>query len=153
MRYHLSDIQQILGARWLQKPAADLLTEQLLFDSRSLATPANALFFALPGKHRDGHRFIPDLYAQGVRQFVVRQLPEPDLMPEAGFLQVEDPLEALQKLAAYHRSQFRIPVIGITGSNGKTVVKEWLAQLLSPDFDLVRSPKSYNSQIGAALSV
>ncbi|HLP94584.1 MAG TPA: bifunctional UDP-N-acetylmuramoyl-tripeptide:D-alanyl-D-alanine ligase/alanine racemase [Saprospiraceae bacterium] len=153
MRYHLSDIQQILGARWLQKPAADLLTEQLLFDSRSLATPANALFFALPGKHRDGHRFIPDLYAQGVRQFVVRQLPEPDLMPEAGFLQVEDPLEALQKLAAYHRSQFRIPVIGITGSNGKTVVKEWLAQLLSPDFDLVRSPKSYNSQIGVPLSV
>jgi alanine racemase len=117
----------------LQKPAGDPLTEQLLFDSRSLAAPANALFFALPGKHRDGHRFIADLYAQGVRQFVVQQFPEPDLMPEAFFLQVNQPLEALQTLAAYHRSRFQIPVIGITGSNGKTVVKEWLAQLLSPD--------------------
>lgn len=153
MRYHLSDIQQILGARWLQQPASDPLTEQLLFDSRSLTTPANALFFALPGKHRDGHRFIPELYAQGVRQFVVKQWPEPDLMPEAGFLQVDDPLKALQALAMHHRSRFQIPVIGITGSNGKTVVKEWLAQLLSPDFDLVRSPKSYNSQIGVPLSV
>ncbi|MBL7808374.1 MAG: bifunctional UDP-N-acetylmuramoyl-tripeptide:D-alanyl-D-alanine ligase/alanine racemase [Saprospiraceae bacterium] len=153
MRYHLSDIQSILGARWLQKPAGDPLTEQLLYDSRSLAAPANALFFALPGKHRDGHRFIPDLYAQGVRQFVVQQLPEPDLMPEAFFLQVPHPLEAIQTLAAHHRSRFQIPVIGITGSNGKTVVKEWLAQLLSPDFDLVRSPKSYNSQIGVPLSV
>jgi alanine racemase len=153
VRYHLSDIQQILGAHWLQKPAGDPLTEQLLFDSRSLAAPANALFFALPGKHRDGHRFIADLYAQGVRQFVVQQFPEPDLMPEAFFLQVNQPLEALQTLAAYHRSRFQIPVIGITGSNGKTVVKEWLAQLLSPDFDLVRSPKSYNSQIGVPLSV
>ncbi|HAD12123.1 MAG TPA: bifunctional UDP-N-acetylmuramoyl-tripeptide:D-alanyl-D-alanine ligase/alanine racemase [Saprospirales bacterium] len=153
MRYHLSDIQSITGANWLQKPAGDPLTEQLLFDSRSLAAPANALFFALPGKHRDGHRFIADLYAQGVRQFVVQQFPEPDRMPEAFFLQVDQPLEALQALAAYHRSRFQIPVIGITGSNGKTVVKEWLAQLLSPDFDLVRSPKSYNSQIGVPLSV
>lgn len=153
MTYLLSDIQQILQATWLQSIRPDARVEHLLFDSRSVSTPAGSLFFALPGKHRDGHRFIPELYAQGVRHFVVGQAVEAKQWPEANILQVSHPLEALQTLAAYHRSRFQIPVIGITGSNGKTVVKEWLAQLLSPDFDLVRSPKSYNSQIGVPLSV
>lgn len=151
--YSLSNIQTILQAEWLQKTETDPTVEHLLFDSRSVAAPAVSLFFALPGKNRDGHRFLPELYAQGVRQFVVSQEVDTKNLPEANILKVENTLDALQHLAAYHRSRFQIPVIGITGSNGKTVVKEWLAQLLSPDFDLVRSPKSYNSQIGVPLSV
>ncbi len=153
MTYSLSNIQEILQARWLQKTEANPSVEQLLFDSRSVAAPAVSLFFALPGKQRDGHRFIPELYAQGVRQFVVSQDLDTKKLPEANILKVENTLDALQRLAVHHRSRFQIPVIGITGSNGKTVVKEWLAQLLSPDFDLVRSPKSYNSQIGVPVSV
>ena len=153
MTYQLSDIQRILSAVWIQKSTTDPVVEHLLFDSRSVAAPGASLFFALQGKHRDGHRFMPDLYAQGLRQFVVSEPVDKHLYPEANILLVENTLDALQKLAAYHRSRFNIPVIGITGSNGKTVVKEWLAQLLSPDFDLVRSPKSYNSQIGVPLSV
>ncbi len=151
--YTLSDIQRILHAEWLQKTEANSTVEQLLFDSRSVAAPAVSLFFALPGKHRDGHRFVPELYAQGVRQFIVSQDVGTQKLPLANILKVENTLDALQNLAAYHRSRFNIPVIGITGSNGKTVVKEWLAQLLSPDFDIIRSPKSYNSQIGVPLSV
>lgn len=151
--YSLSNIQTILQAEWLQKTESDPTVEHLLFDSRSVVAPAVSLFFALPGKNRDGHRFLPELYTQGVRQFVVSQSIDTKSLPEANILKVENTLDALQHLAAYHRSRFQIPVIGITGSNGKTVVKEWLAQLLSPDFDLVRSPKSYNSQIGVPLSV
>jgi len=153
MIYHLADIQCILQGKWLQKNEANPAVAQLLSDSRSVVAPALSLFFALPGKHRDGHRFIPELYAQGVRQFVVSKTIDLKKLPEANILKVENTLAALQNLAAHHRSRFQIPVIGITGSNGKTVVKEWLAQLLSPDFDLVRSPKSYNSQIGVPLSV
>lgn len=153
VRYSISDIQQILQAAWLQKTDPDSTVEHLLFDSRSLAAPAVSLFFALPGKHRDGHIFISELYAKGVRQFVVSQQVDPAPWPAANILLVNNTLDALQNLAAHHRSRFNIPVIGITGSNGKTVVKEWLAQLLSPDFDLVRSPKSFNSQIGVPLSV
>jgi alanine racemase len=151
--YTLSDIQTILQARWLQKADPTSRVEYLLFDSRSVAAPALSLFFALPGKNRNGHRFLPELYAQGLRQFVVSQAVDVQKMPEANILQVENTLEALQQLAAQHRSRFNIPVIGITGSNGKTVVKEWLAQLLSPDFNIVRSPKSFNSQIGVPISV
>lgn len=151
--YLFSDIQTMTGAHCLQKTQPAARVEQLLFDSRSVTAPAVSLFFALPGKHRDGHRFIPELYDRGVRQFVVSQPPDLRAFPEGNFLLVENTLDALQQLAAAHRARFHIPVIGITGSNGKTVVKEWLAQLLSPDFDLVRSPKSFNSQIGVPLSV
>ncbi|MFN0214772.1 MAG: bifunctional UDP-N-acetylmuramoyl-tripeptide:D-alanyl-D-alanine ligase/alanine racemase [Saprospiraceae bacterium] len=153
MAYQLSDIQHILNAKWLQKADANTKVEQLILDSRTVVAPAVSLFFALPGKYRDGHGFLPELYAQGIRQFVVHKAIDPQKFPEANILKVENTLVALQDLAAHHRAQFNIPVIGITGSNGKTVVKEWLAQLLSPDFDIVRSPKSYNSQIGVPLSV
>ena len=151
--YQLSDIQHILQAEWLQKSKSNPTVEHLLFDSRSVAAPAASLFFAFPGKHRNGHQFVPELYAQGIRQFVVSQAVDTQKLPEANILKVENTLEALQNLVAFHRSRFNIPVIGITGSNGKTVVKEWLAQILSPDFDIVRSPKSFNSQIGVPLSV
>src|SRR5690606_10304492 len=122
----------------------------LLYDSRKLADVTHGLFFALAGR-RDGHQYIADAYAGGVRNFVVGE-GKLDLarFPTANFIVVRDTLAALQALAAHHRARFSYPVIGITGSNGKTVVKEWLNQLLTPDHRIVRSPKSYNSQIGVA---
>src|SRR5260221_2169887 len=129
------------------------MIEQLLLDSRKVHSPATSLFFALKGIRREGHQFIPEIYKKGVRNFVVSEKMDTIIYPQSNFLFVNDTLSALQQLAAYHRSQFNIPVIGITGSNGKTIVKEWLYQLLQEDFNIVRSPKSYNSQIGVPLSV
>ena len=153
MVYTIDDIQKILGAEWLLKSAPEAVTEQLLFDSRQVAMPSRSLFFALSGERLDGHRYLPDLYKIGVRQFVVSKKVNPADFPEASILLVKNTLQALQLLARQHRSRFHIPVVGITGSNGKTVIKEWLWQLLSADFHIVRSPKSYNSQIGVPLSV
>lgn len=133
--------------------AEDARIENLLLDSRKVYSPAVSLFFALKGPRRDGHQFIPELYKKGVRNFVVSKSIDPHLYPEANFLLVDDTLKALQQLAAWHRGQFAVPVIGITGSNGKTIVKEWLYQLLHENYNIVRSPKSYNSQIGVPLSV
>jgi len=153
MSYSISNIQHLLHADWLQQinPAAPV--EQLLFDSRLVSAPPVSLFFALPGKRHDGHDHLTAAYRAGVRQFIVCQPIDIENLPEANVLHVENTLNALQALAAWHRSRFQIPVIGITGSNGKTVVKEWLYQLLAPDWNIVRSPKSYNSQIGVPLSV
>jgi Alr-MurF fusion protein len=149
----LFDIQTTLQARWLQRRRPEALVERLLLDSRQTGAPVGTLFFALPGKRHDGHHYIQDLYNAGVRHFVVsREIPKENL-PDADILLVDNTLDALQQLAAHRRSQFEIPVVGITGSNGKTVVKEWLYQLLAPDFNIVRSPKSYNSQTGVPLSV
>ena len=125
----------------------------LLLDSRRMFNPAGAMFFAIRGERRNGHLFIAELYRKGVRAFVVSEEPDVDAYPGAAFLRVTDTLVALQELAAYHRSRFSIPVIGITGSNGKTIVKEWLFQLLQEDHHIVRSPRSYNSQTGVPLSV
>ncbi|MBI1344295.1 MAG: bifunctional UDP-N-acetylmuramoyl-tripeptide:D-alanyl-D-alanine ligase/alanine racemase [Terrimonas sp.] len=129
------------------------IIEYLVFDSRKLYFPASSLFFALVGERRDGHAFIDEVYRKGVCCFVVSNPVDTTKYPNALFICVDDTLVALQQLAAYHRSQFTIPVVGIAGSNGKTIVKEWLYQLLSPDYNIVRSPKSYNSQIGVPLSV
>ena len=127
--------------------------DHILFDSRKLAFPETTIFFALTEGRRNGHGYITDLYIRGVRAFVVSEEPAKEKFSEALFILVPDTLHALQMLAAHHRLQFNYPVIGITGSNGKTVVKEWLNYLLSPDFRIVRSPKSYNSQIGVPLSI
>jgi alanine racemase len=151
--YTITDIQTILAAEALQLTAPDARIETLLIDSRQVVTPTVSLFFALPGKRHDGHRYLADLYERGVRNFVVARAQDLKNLPEANVLKVNNSLDALQQLAAFHRSRFNIPVIGITGSNGKTVVKEWLWQLLSPDFNIVRSPKSYNSQVGVPLSL
>ena len=124
----------------------------LLTDSRRGGSNPDALFFAINGLHHDGHQFIPNLYERGVRQFVVEK-PVPYELPEANVIQVAHGITALQALAAAHRRRFTIPVIGLTGSNGKTIVKEWLHQLLSPHLAVAMSPKSYNSQIGVPLSV
>lgn len=125
----------------------------LLYDSRRLADVAHGLFFALVDR-RDGHRYIGDAYTAGIRNFVIMDgRIDVTRFPGTNFIAVDDTLQALQELAASHRARFTYPVIGITGSNGKTIVKEWLAQLLAPEYRMARSPKSYNSQIGVALSL
>ena len=135
---------------FLRRPDDPIL--HLLTDSRTLVSPHGTLFFAIPTKRNSGCRYIDGLYQAGVRQFVVPADCDLDL-PEANIWRVDDVLAALQRLAAHHRAQFSYPVVGITGSNGKTIVKDWIVQLLSPDRRLVSSPKSYNSQIGVPLSV
>jgi alanine racemase len=147
--YSINDVKQIINATGII--TTDCTISVLLTDSRRIINPVYSLFFALNNR-RDGHQFIADAYTAGVRNFVVNHQPD-TIMPDANFLIVKDVLTALQVLAAYHRKQFNIPVIGITGSNGKTIVKEWLYQLMCPEKNIVRNPKSYNSQIGVPLSV
>ncbi|MDD4032831.1 MAG: bifunctional UDP-N-acetylmuramoyl-tripeptide:D-alanyl-D-alanine ligase/alanine racemase [Bacteroidales bacterium] len=126
---------------------------QISIDTRTLSNPPDTLFFALKGKNHDGHKYIDEAYQAGVRCFVTDEPIDTSKYPGAAFIQTEDSLESLQKLAAAHRRKFPVPVIGITGSNGKTVVKEWIFQLLRNDYNVVRSPRSYNSQVGVPLSV
>jgi Alr-MurF fusion protein len=125
----------------------------LLTDSRNLTNAQRTLFIAIETKFNDGHLFIDELYKKGVRQFIVRKTFDTDFFPEASFIIVEDCLKALHNLVIHHRQKFKLPIIGITGSNGKTIVKEWLNQLLSHYLSLCVNPKSYNSQIGVPLSV
>lgn len=133
--------------------AKDRPVNTLLLDSRKKTTDSNALFFAIKGPRNDGHDHIGELYSSGVRQFVIEHPIETAHLPLANIIRVDSSIKALQALATFHRNQFDIPVIGITGSNGKTIVKEWLFQLLSPDFFIAKNPGSYNSQIGVALSI
>ncbi|MEI8136956.1 MAG: Mur ligase family protein, partial [Bacteroidota bacterium] len=127
-----------------------------LNDSRALQTPSETIFIALKTSRNNGHNYIPDLIEKGVKSFLIEEN-EVDVSKyrntDVAFIISINPLKAIQSLAAYHRKQFTIPVIGITGSNGKTVVKEWLYQLLKNNYSICRSPKSYNSQIGVPLSV
>ncbi len=127
--------------------------DNLLTDTRKIDTPAHTLFVALKTKLRNGHNFIQDAYQAGVRSFLVSEEQDMTLLPGAGILLVKDTLAALQQIVAAYRKRFDIPVIGITGSNGKTMVKEWLYQLLGDSYNTLRSPKSYNSQVGVPLSV
>ena len=162
MNYNIEKITTLIGARRIGN--ADAQIGWLLTDSRSLCFPEETLFFALKTQRNDGHRYIADLYRRGVRNFVVSQEAVGDehfsfltshssFQDDANILIVPSPLAALQRLAERHRDEFNIPIVGITGSNGKTMVKEWLYQLLSPQFSVTRSPKSFNSQIGVPLSV
>lgn len=155
MSYSIESITEIIGARRVGNAPATI--DWLLTDSRSLSFPEETLFFALATRRNDGANYITDLYARGVRNFVVSEDNAQRIinyqLSVVNLLIVPNPLKALQKLAELHRGQFQIPVIGITGSNGKTIVKEWLHQLLSPERAIVRSPRSYNSQIGVPLSV
>ena len=152
MSRSIEEIASVVGAKRVGTHNANI--DWLLTDSRSLCFPEETLFFALKTKRNDGHKYIEELYAKGVRNFVVTELPDTIKHCQgSNFLVVNDTLKALQRLAAKHREQFDIPVIGITGSNGKTVVKEWIYQLVTPDKVVTRSPRSYNSQIGVPLSV
>ncbi|MBR1388953.1 MAG: bifunctional UDP-N-acetylmuramoyl-tripeptide:D-alanyl-D-alanine ligase/alanine racemase [Prevotella sp.] len=156
--YTIEKIATLIGARRLGE--TDARIGWLLTDSRSLCFPEETLFFALSSARNDGHRYITDLYRRGVRNFVVENkglqeycAPDRAQMADANFLVVPSTLAALQRLAERHRDEFDVPIVGITGSNGKTMVKEWLYQLLLPSQKIVRSPRSYNSQIGVPLSV
>ena len=154
MNYTIEKITTLIGARRIG--TTDAKIGWLLTDSRSLCFPEETLFFALKTQRNDGHRYIEDLYRRGVRNFVIEQAEAKRLtsrFADANFLVVPSPLAALQRLAERHRDEFDIPIVGITGSNGKTMVKEWLSQLLAPSMTVTRSPKSYNSQIGVPLSV
>lgn len=153
MTYTIEKITTLIGAHHYGENAADVAF--ILTDSRSLCFPEETLFFALQTNRNDGHKYIPELYQRGVRNFVVTDVPadRTETYPDANFLKVSNTLKALQRLAERHRDEFDIPVVGITGSNGKTMVKEWLYQLLSPEMFVTRSPRSYNSQIGVPLSV
>jgi alanine racemase len=151
LSYFISHIARVIGAN--AEVVADNSIDYIFFDSRKIFYPGTSLFIALKGPRRNGHSFLPELYKKGVRNFIVCEEIKKVDFPGSNILYVKDGLKALQQLAAFHRKQFRFPVIGITGSNGKTIVKEWLYQLLHENFNIVRSPKSYNSQIGVPLSV
>lgn len=153
MTYTIEKITTLIGAHHYGENVANVAF--ILTDSRSLCFPEETLFFALQTNRNDGHKYIPELYQRGVRNFVVTDVPtdRAEMYPDANFLKVSNTLKALQRLAERHRDEFDIPVVGITGSNGKTMVKEWLYQLLSPEMFVTRSPRSYNSQIGVPLSV
>ena len=153
MNYTIEKVTTLIGARRYGDKDANI--SFVLTDSRSLCFPEETLFFALKTERNDGQNYIPELYARGVRNFVVEVVPEDwaTRYPDSNFLKVVGSLEALQRLAERHRDEYLIPIVGITGSNGKTMVKEWLYQLLSPQMVVTRSPRSYNSQIGVPLSV
>lgn len=151
MNYSILEIADVLGAD--TKGLHPATIDTLLTDSRSLAYPEKSLFFAIPTASNDGHKYIGQLHEKHVRNFVVEYIPEGNFDDSTNFIVVDDTTKALQELASYHRHKFNIPVIGITGSRGKTTVKEWLYQLLRDDFKIVRSPRSYNSQIGVPLSL
>ena len=153
MKYNIEKVTTLIGAH--RYGSANSEIEWLLTDSRSLCFPEETLFFAISTERNDGRKYIHELYQRGVRNFVVHDLPDhaQECYPDANFLKVADTRIALQRLAERHRDRFSIPVVGITGSNGKTMVKEWLYQLLSPTMVVTRSPRSFNSQIGVPLSV
>ncbi|MFC2115192.1 bifunctional UDP-N-acetylmuramoyl-tripeptide:D-alanyl-D-alanine ligase/alanine racemase [Bacteroidota bacterium] len=152
-RYTLQKIAEICEGE-LSGSAREEVS-RISIDSRTISQPGEILFVAIRGERHDGHRFIPELIDRGIKAFLVQELPLKDKIKGSGvsFILVMDTLGALQKLAAFHRSTHQSRVIGITGSNGKTIVKEWAYQVLSPDRHVVTSPKSYNSQVGVPLSV
>jgi alanine racemase len=151
MSIRIQNIVSILKAKAIGN-TEEAVIETVSIDSRSLQNSAQTLFFALTGPNNNAHSYIKDLIATGVQNFVVLYIPE-GCAGKANFLLVENTLDALQQFAAYYRSLYDFPIIGITGSNGKTIVKEWLNFLLSPDYNVIRSPKSYNSQVGVPLSL
>ena len=154
MNYTIDKIASIIEGKLIGNHDKSLVIKDLLFDSRLVVLPENTLFFALKSQRNDGNKYIKELYNKGVRAFVVEEKPNSaDIYENTVFILVNNTLQALQKVAASHRNNFNIPIIGITGSNGKTIIKEWLYQIFSPETLAVRSPKSYNSQIGVPLSV
>ena len=152
MLYTIEQIRDILKAKG-RIVLPDSKVTRLLTDSRSLSFPEETIFFAIKTRHGDGHNYVEELYNRGVRNFVVNSVEKFKKLDNANFIIVDRSIEALQSLATYHRSQFNIPVIGVTGSDGKTIVKEWLYQLTAGNYNVTRSPRSYNSQIGVPLSI
>ena len=151
MSINLKSLIPVFNAEW-KGSDSDIFIDHISIDSRSLQNGPQTLFIALSGVNNDAHLYISELISNGVGNFVVQYIPD-NCAGKANFLVVKNTLEALQQFAAYYRNLFDFPVIGLTGSNGKTIVKEWLNFLLSPDYNIIRSPKSYNSQVGVPLSV
>lgn len=156
MSYAIQEIAEIVHGKLSHQSAlwgiADKV-EHLLIDSRKIIYPETSVFIAIKGERNDGHRYLKEVYDAGVRNFIVEQM-QADMLPvDVNIVVVKNGLQALQTLVSKHRSMFTCPVIGITGSNGKTIIKEWLYQLLKEDLNIVRNPKSYNSQVGVPLSV
>ena len=155
MKYSVSDIKSILNANVFGEFAENVVITDFVYDTRKITFHAESMFVALKGQLRDGHDFVQLAYEKGIRVFLVvneYQIPI-EYLTDAIFLKVQNPIQGLQTLAANHRKQFYIPIVGITGSNGKTVVKEWLSELLSRDFNIYKSPRSFNSQLGVAVSM
>lgn len=153
MTYTLENIASIVEGKIVGNGDKSIVIKDLLFDSRLLISPENTLFFSLKSNRNNGNKYIDELYGKGVRSFVVDNVVAESSIVDATFIIVDNTLKALQKLAANCRDNYDIPIVGITGSNGKTIVKEWLYQILSPEMSVARSPKSYNSQIGVPMSV
>ncbi len=152
MKLKSSDIARITGGTLIGSP--DVVVSELVTDSRQLSFTEEIAFVAIRGKNHDGHQYIANLYQKGIRTFIVEKLPENTSgYSSAAFIQTDSSVEALQKIASYRRKAFNSPVIAITGSAGKTIVKEWLADIMSLTLPVIRSPRSYNSQIGVPLSV
>ena len=151
--HRASAIAEAVGGKPIGNWTVDPRIDHLTIDSRKTAPGDGTLFVALQGDRHDGHRYVPELIERGARCFIVSQAPAAELVDRAAFIVVADTRDALQRLAAWHRSHFHVPVVGITGSNGKTVVKEWLFHLLRGNEHIVRSPGSWNSQVGVPLSV
>ncbi len=150
MRYQLSEIARICGAKHI---GTDVEVREVVVDSRNHAFGGGAMFVAICGQAHDAHDFIGEMYCRGLRAFMVERDIEAELYPEAGFVRVDNSLEALQQLAAIHRASFKGKIVGITGSYGKTIVKEWIAGALPAEVKFFASPMSYNSQLGVALSL
>ena len=146
------DLEKVLKGRLFQMHRPNQQIRNLLTDSRRSFLGKEALFFAIPGPNHDGHNYLHEVYDKGCGQFIVEKPPDADF-PQANIFIVNNAVEALQEIAAEHRRHFNLPVVGLSGSNGKTIVKEWLSQLISRKKVVVKSPKSYNSQIGVPLSV
>lgn len=154
MRYSVKDILQITGAELISSSDSNLEVKNIFFDTRRGPSGRNTLFLAIDGKNADGHQYISNAYHKlGTRNFLVTKAIDLAAFPKANILICSNVIMALQKLAIHHRSLFQIPVIGITGSNGKTIIKEWIYQICQESFSIVRSPKSYNSQLGVPLAV
>jgi len=152
MKYNIVEISDIIdGKLFLQSHNIEL--NNVVFDSRKISFAQSSIFIAFTTQNNDGHRYINIAYKKGIRNFIVSEKIELEKYKNANFILVNDTLKALQKFATHHRSLFNIPVIGITGSNGKTILKEWLNKALSLKYKVVQSPNSYNSQIGVALSL
>lgn len=155
MQYFIHDIAGIISGKIIQELSdnKEVLIQHLLIDSRKVIYPESSVFIAINGERNNGHQYLNDAYSAGIRNFIIDEDVDIEPLQNGTVIKVENSLEALQQLAAFHRSQYKCPVVGITGSNGKTIVKEWLHALLKDDLNIIRSPKSFNSQVGVPLSV
>lgn len=155
MQYFITDIAKIISGNIIAKTddIANQVIEHILLDTRKIIYPETSIFIAITGLQNNGHQYLNDAYQTGVINFIIEENNTYPLPQNCNIISVKNSLDALQQLAAFHRNQFKLPIVGITGSNGKTIVKEWLHYILKDDLQVVRNPKSFNSQVGVPLSI